>query len=130
MSARASMSRPVVPHVARVAGLVLLAGTVATFHVWARTRVVQEGYRLASVQQEHTRLNSERDRLKLEVEALTTPRTLEVFARTRLGMAPPDPGPVWAGRAVGGVDHLSGPAGPSLSTSAVALRAPKASRAR
>jgi len=109
-----------------VAGLVLLAGAVATFHVWTRTRVVQEGYRLASVQQEHTRLASERDRLTLEVEALTMPRTLEAFARTKLGMAPPDPGPVWAGRGTGGDDHLSGPAEPAHSSGgAVALRTPR-----
>jgi cell division protein FtsL len=114
-----------------VAGLVLLACAVAIFHVWTRTRVVQEGYRLASVQQEHSRLASEHDRLTLEVEALTMPRTLEAFARTKLGMAPPDSGPVWAGRGTGGEDHLSGPAEPALSSrAAVALRAARGAQAR
>jgi cell division protein FtsL len=110
----ARSSRPVLPHLGRVAALVLVAGLVGIFHVWSRTRVVAEGYRLAEVQQEHSRLASEQDRLRLEVEALRAPRSLEAYARTRLGMAPPDPGPVWAGRASGGDDHLSGPAEPAL----------------
>jgi hypothetical protein len=92
---------------------------------------VAEGYRLASVQREHSRLVSEHDRLRLEVEALRAPRALEEYARTRLGMAPPDPGPVWAGRASGGDDHLSGPAGPALFArkGALALRGPPGGRA-
>ena len=107
-------ARPLLPHLGRVTALVLVAGLVGFFHVWSRTRVVAEGYRLAEVQQAHSKLVSEQDRLRLEVEALRAPRSLEAFARTRLGMAPPDPGPVWAGRASGGDDHLSGPAEPAL----------------
>jgi cell division protein FtsL len=114
MKARLVPRGPDLHHLGRVAGYAALAALVGLFHVWSRTRVVAEGYRLASVQQEHSRLVSEHDRLRLEVEALRAPRALEEYARTRLGMAPPDPGPVWAGRASGGDDHLSGPAGPAL----------------
>ena len=125
---------PALRHIGRVVGLVLPALLVGVFHVWSRTQVVAEGYRLASVQQEHSRLVSEHDRLRLEVEALRAPRALEVYARTRLGMAPPDPGPVWAGRAAGGDDHLSGSAEPALFASrgkgALALRGPPGGRAQ
>jgi cell division protein FtsL len=123
---------PALRHVGRIAGPLALAALLGLFHVWSRTQVVAEGYRLASVQREHSRLVSEHDRLRLEVEALRAPRALEVYARTRLGMAPPDPGPVWAGRAAGGDDHLSGPAEPALlaERGALALRGPPVSRAR
>jgi cell division protein FtsL len=119
--------RGLLRQLAAVAAPLLLASSVGVFHVWSRTRALAEGYRLAAVQGERSRLVSEHDRLLLEVEAIRAPRALENFARTRLGMAPPDPGPVWAGRASGGDDHLSGPAGPALSSSppgALAMRAP------
>jgi cell division protein FtsL len=112
-------------HVLRAALLALLVVGVGVFHIWSRTRVVAAGYRLGALQAEHTKLTSEHDRLRIEVETLRAPRALEEFARTKLGMAPPDPGPVWAagprpasagvGRAgTGGVDHRPGPAEPSL----------------
>ena len=130
MTVRSFGSRPVLPHLGRVTALVLAAGLVGIFHVWSRTRVVAEGYRLAEVQQEHSRLASEQDRLRLEVEALRAPRSLEAYARTRLGMAPPDPGPVWAGRASGGDDHLSGPAEPAHSSTTVAVLVPSVGSAQ
>jgi cell division protein FtsL len=112
-------------HVLRAAFLALLVVAVGVFHIWSRTRVVAEGYRLGALQAEHTKLTSEHDRLRIEVETLRAPRALEEFARTKLGMAPPDPGPVWAagprpatagvGRAgVDGAGHHPGPAEPSL----------------
>lgn len=104
-----------------------LAGALGVFHVWSRTQVMAAGYRLAAVQQDHGRLVSEYDRLRLEVEALRAPQALEAYARTKLGMAPPDPGPVWAGRAMGGGNHLSGPAEPALFSSQgeLAVRSPR-----
>jgi len=131
---RPAVSRGFLRQLAAVAAPLLLVSAVGVFHVWSRTRALAEGYRLAAVQAERSRLVSEHDRLLLEVEAIRAPRALENFARTRLGMAPPDPGPVWAGRALGGDDHLSGPAGPALSTSAppgaLAMRATPRGAAR
>lgn len=112
-------------HVVRASLVALVLVAVGVFHIWSRTRVVAEGYRLGALQAEHTKLVTEHDRLRIEVETLRAPRALEEFARTKLGMAPPDRGPVWAadprpvtagaGRAgVDGVGHLPGPAEPSL----------------
>ncbi len=102
--------------VVRAAVAALLVAALGVFHIWSRTRVVAAGYRLGQLQAEHTKLVSEQDRLRMEVETLRAPRALEEFARTRLGMAPPDSGPVWAGTAgKGGGVHLPGPAEPSLS---------------
>ncbi len=111
--------------VARAAMAALVVAGVGVFHIWSRTRVVAAGYRLGALQAEHTRLVSEHDRLRIEVETLRAPRALEEFARTKLGMAPPDSGPVWAagprpasagagGAGVDGVGHRPGPAEPSL----------------
>ncbi len=121
-------SRPTAHCVARVARAALVAAALAglgVFHVWSRTRVVSAGYALGKLQNEHVKLESEHDRFRIEVETLRSPATLERFARTKLGMAPPEPGAVsaagpllaeaGAGRAgMGGVGHLTGPAEPSL----------------
>ncbi len=102
--------------VVRAALAALLVAALGVFHIWSRTRVVAAGYRLGQLQAEHTRLTSEQDRLRIEVATLRAPRALEAFARNKLGMAPPDSGPVWAGTAgQGGGVHQPGPAEPSLS---------------
>lgn len=75
---------------------------VGLFHVWTHTRVVSTGYELARLESENRRLRSERERLELEVTTLRAPGRLERYARTRLGMAPPGPGAVVAGRLGGG----------------------------
>ena len=119
---------PIAP-LARTSAMVLLLVAVGVFHVWSRTRVLAAGYALGELQKEHVTLTSEHDRLRIEVETLRAPRALEEFARNKLGMAPPDSGPVWAagprpaaagagGAGVDGVDHRSGPAEPSLSSKA------------
>jgi hypothetical protein len=97
----------------------LLAGA-GVLHVLPRTRVVTAGYRLGVLQHEHAQLVAAQDQLKIELGMLTAPAELgERARRSRLGMAPPDRGAVWAegsrqdgaGRAgVGGVVHASGPA--------------------
>lgn len=124
--ARGRRETPSALPIARAATAALLVIALGVFHIWSRTRVVAAGYRLGALQAEHTKLTSEHDRLRIEVETLRAPRALEEFARTKLGMAPPDSGPVWAagprsapagagGAGVDGVDHRSGPAEPSLS---------------
>jgi len=120
------------PWLGRAALVALLAVAVGVFHVWSRTRVLSAGYALGELQKEHVRLTSDHDRLRIEVETLRSPATLERFARTRLGMAPPAPGAVQAagprlalagggGKGVDGVTHPS-PAEPSRPL--VALRGP------
>jgi cell division protein FtsL len=72
---------------------------VGIFHVWSHTRVTSAGYRLGELQRAQAALRAERNRLEVEVATLRAPGRLEAFARTRLGMAPPAPGAVVAGRA-------------------------------
>jgi cell division protein FtsL len=107
--------------VLRTTLLVSAVAALLVFHIWSRTRVLASGYELGELQRAHARLTSEHDRLRLEVESLRSPATLERWARTKLDMAPPAPGTVrmaepaaataTAGRAGGdGVDRTS-PAG-------------------
>jgi cell division protein FtsL len=114
-------------HLARVATLLLLLTAIGVFHVWSRTRVVAVGYALGELQREHVTLTTEHDRLRIEVETLRSPAMLERVARNRLGMAPPAPGAVTAagprfakagegGRGMDGLNHSTGPAGPSPSS--------------
>jgi cell division protein FtsL len=81
---------------ARAALLATLPVALGVFHIWSQTRVVEAGYALGALQQEHTRLMSEHDRLRVEVESLREPAGLLEYARTRLGMTPPVVGPAWA----------------------------------
>lgn len=81
---------------ARAALLAALPAALGVFHIWSHTRVVEAGYSLGALQQEHTRLTSEHDRLRVEVESLREPAGLLEYARTRLGMTPPVVGPAWA----------------------------------
>lgn len=100
--------------------LATLVAGLGVLHVLPRIRVVSAGYALSSLQGEHARLVATQDQLKIELGMLTAPAELgERARRSRLGMAPPDRGAVWAegsrqdgaGRAgVGGVVHASGPA--------------------
>ncbi len=104
-----------------------LIAALGVFHVWSRTRVLASGYALAELQQEHARLVAAQDRLQIELGMLTSFQALDQAARTKLsklGLAPPDRGAVWAaspgrpptdgpGRAgVDGVGHRPRPAGP------------------
>ena len=105
MTARESPARVV----GRVALSVAAVAAVGLFHVWSHTRVTTAGYRLGELQRARSALVAERGRLEVEVAALRAPGRLESFARTRLGMAPPAPGAVVAGRA--GTVAVAGRAG-------------------
>ncbi len=130
---RAGAASPaLLPRLGRATLLAAVLVAIGIFHVWARTRVLATGYELGELQKEHVRLTSDHDRLRIEVETLRSPTTLERFARTRLGMAPPAPGAVQAagprlalagGGGKGVVVELPGPAEPSRSL--VALGAPR-----
>jgi type II secretory pathway pseudopilin PulG len=76
-----------------------LLSATGVFHVWTRTRVVAAGYALYDLQQEHARLMAAQDELRIELGMLTAPQALDQAARTKLsklGLAPPDRGAVWA----------------------------------
>ena len=132
---RARTPSSALSRIGRAALLAVVLGGIGIFQVWARTRVVAAGYALGELQKEHVRLLSDHDRLRIEVETLRSPATLERVARSRLGMAPPAPGTVQAagphlalagggGKGVSGVSR-PGPAEPSRSNLALALRAPR-----
>lgn len=108
-------------YVLRTALLVSAVAALLVFHIWSRTRVLTSGYELGELQRAHARLTLEHDRLRLEVESLRAPATLERLARTKLQMAPPAPGTVRvAGPATAtaaadpaggdGADHRTAPA--------------------
>ena len=123
MRGRASSARRgagIAGYVLRTTVLVSAVAALLIFHIWSRTRVLASGYELGELQRTHARLTSEHDRLRLEVESLRSPATLERWARTKLEMAPPAPGTVRvaepatataaAGRAGGdGVGHRTAP---------------------
>jgi hypothetical protein len=130
-SAQATHRRGPAPRVfgiaLEVALAVSLVAALGLFHVWSRTRVLASGYALAELQQEHSRLVASQDQLRIELGMLTSFPALDQAARTKLsklGLAPPDRGAVWAaspgrpptdspGRAgVDGVGHRPRPAGP------------------
>jgi len=119
---------PVAAPVLRIASAVALCAALAVGFIWSRTRALASSYELGELQRAHARLTSEHDRLRIEVETLRSPETLERFARTRLGMAPPAPGAVLAagprlaaGRAgVDGDGHRPTPAEPLLGRAAAA----------
>jgi cell division protein FtsL len=116
--------------VLRLASTVVLCAGLAVGFIWSRTRALASAYELGEHQRAHARLTSEHDRLRIEVETLRSPATLERFARTRLGMAPPAPGAVLAagprlaaGRAgVDGVGHRPTPAEPLHGRAAAGAR--------
>jgi cell division protein FtsL len=125
----------VAPALARAGLLALALGALGVFHVWSRTRVLSAGYALGELQKEHVRLTSEHDRLRIEVETLRSPATLERFARTRLGMAPPAPGAVQAAGprlalAGGGGKGVDGATSPGPAEPARSSRPLLAARAR
>ena len=81
-------------HVLRTTLFVAAVAGLMIFHVWSRTRVLASGYEFGELQRAHAQLTSDHDRLRLEVESLRAPSTLEKLARTKLDMAPPAPGTV------------------------------------
>lgn len=132
MSGAARRSAAPGPRSAELALVLALFAAVAVFHVWARTRVVAMGYALGELEKEHAALQARNDALHIELSMMTSPAALGLALRTKLsklGMAPPDRGPVLAagpgaprggpGRAGReGVGDLSRPAEPALSHAA------------
>jgi cell division protein FtsL len=74
--------------VAATLACALLAGA-ALLHIWVRTRVTEQGYRLSRLSNERQQLLRERERLQLAAGRLGGAQRIEDLARTRLGMGPP-----------------------------------------
>jgi len=100
-----------------------LVASLGVLHVLPRIRVVTAGYALSALEREHAHLVAAQDQLKIELGMLTAPAELGRRAKiSKLGMAPPDRGAVWAegsrqdGAGRAGVDgdvHASRPAEPA-----------------
>ncbi len=75
-----------------VVGLCLVG--LVWFHVWLRLQVVRMGYVLSSTTKLHRQIEHENRELKVELATLTSPDRLEVMARRRLGLVPPEKGQV------------------------------------
>jgi cell division protein FtsL len=97
--------------VVRAALCAAALAAVGVFHVWSHTRVTNEGYRLDELRRSREALRAERNRLEIEVATLRAPGRLRTLAQERLGMAPPAPGAVVAGRAVVAATGRTGRAG-------------------
>ena len=67
-------------------GLILALG-----QVWIRLQVVAVGYQLSNTRQLIHSLERERQALRMQWSALTTPIQLVVQAERRLGMSAPEP---------------------------------------
>ena len=65
--------------------------TAAVSQIWTRLEVIDYGYKLSKVNQEHTRLLEINRRLKIEFALLKNPTYINRVARERLGMKPPAP---------------------------------------
>jgi cell division protein FtsL len=74
--------------VAATLACALLAGA-ALLHIWVRTRVTEQGYRLSRISDERQQLLRDRERLQLAAGRLGSAQRIEDLARTRLGMGPP-----------------------------------------
>jgi cell division protein FtsL len=78
----------------RYAVIVLCFVSVVLLHVWLRLQVVNEGYGLSATTKLQQRLEQEQRELKVEYATLTSPERIEVLARRRLGLRPPEKGQV------------------------------------
>jgi cell division protein FtsL len=71
--------------------LALVGLTLALGQVWIRLQVVAVGYQLSNTRQLIHSLERERQTLRMQWSALTTPIQLAAQAERRLGMSAPEP---------------------------------------
>jgi len=74
--------------------LVVVFLGVVLLHVWLRLQVVQMGYVLSTASKLQSRLEQENRELMVELATLTTRDRLDLMARRRLGLMPPQKGQV------------------------------------
>jgi cell division protein FtsL len=68
-----------------------LLAAAALLHIWVRTRVTEQGYRLSRLSSERQQLVRDHERLQLAAARLGGAERIEELARLRLGMGPPPP---------------------------------------
>lgn len=71
--------------------IALVGLTLALGQVWIRLQVVAVGYKLSNTRQLIHSLEGERQTLRVQWSALTTPTQLAAQAERRLGMSAPEP---------------------------------------
>lgn len=84
-------------HRRRLKGIVItisIAVMIALFYVWSRVAVVQTGYRLHYLTNEYLELEDRFRSLKIELATRLSPDQLGSYARTQLGLQPPQAGQV------------------------------------
>jgi cell division protein FtsB len=66
----------------------------AALQVWVQLQATELGYQIGLLRGVLQQLADEKAELEAELAGLTSPRALDVAARTRLGLRPPEPGQV------------------------------------
>jgi hypothetical protein len=87
---RLKLVRPSRAVVAWVAALTV-AGAL---EVWLHLQTTELGYQLSALHKLIDRLGAERGELEVELATLTSPRSLDGAAKTRLGLRPPREGQI------------------------------------
>ena len=78
----------------RAVGWIGVLAVVAAVEVWLHLKTTELGYELGLIRQVSLRLVGERGELEAELATLTSPRALDMVARTRFGLRPPQQGQV------------------------------------
>jgi cell division protein FtsL len=63
---------------------------IAFFHVWIRVEVVRVGYEISSADQRRRELRQSHEWLKIMIASLRSPERIELIARSKLGLRPPE----------------------------------------
>lgn len=85
---RWTLVRPSRIAVAWVAGLT----AAGALEVWLHLQTTEVGYQLSALHRVIDRLAGEKSELEVELATLTSPRSLDAVAKTRLGLKPPSDG--------------------------------------
>lgn len=69
--------------------LIMLVLCASLIYVWARVKVVQQGYEVSRLNKETEELSKQKSLLESEIAALKSPQRLETVARDHFGMRLP-----------------------------------------
>lgn len=75
-------------------GWIVALAAAAALQVWLRLQITQLGYELGTICKAAQRLGAEKAELEAELAAVTSPRALDLAARTRLRMRPAESGEI------------------------------------
>jgi len=67
---------------------------VSLFYVWSNAQVVRATYALSKLQNRQNALETQNEKLNLEIALLRSPTSLSRAALEQLEMVPPDPGQI------------------------------------